>query len=182
MPVLDGYDATRLIRIDEDAAVRSVLIIAMTASAIRGDREKCLEAGMNNYLAKPVRAAVLKSMLEEYLNQPPRAFPNLQEVATQLARGAINDARVGEGSNMDKLQSTPTEPSGSIPESSGNQSPKTKTKTKPLPSSTFPNRRQNSAIKMPGGVRSPHVGSPLRDSNVDGSTDSSSEFPLPKMG
>ena len=57
MPVLDGYDATRLIRKDEDPTVRGVLIIAMTASAIRGDREKCLQAGMNNYLAKPVRAA-----------------------------------------------------------------------------------------------------------------------------
>ena len=55
MPVLDGYDATREIRKHKDPTVRSVLIIAMTASAIRGDREKCLEAGMNNYLAKPVR-------------------------------------------------------------------------------------------------------------------------------
>ena len=67
MPVLDGYDATRLIRRDEDEGVRRVLIIAMTASAIRGDKEKCLEAGMNDYLAKPVRANVLKSMLDGYL-------------------------------------------------------------------------------------------------------------------
>lgn len=69
MPVLDGYDATRLIRKDDDPAVRGVVVIAMTASAIRGDREKCLQAGMNNYLAKPVRAAVLKSMLEGYITQ-----------------------------------------------------------------------------------------------------------------
>ena len=55
MPVLDGYHATREIRRHTDPAVRDVLVIAMTASAIRGDREKCLEAGMNNYLAKPVR-------------------------------------------------------------------------------------------------------------------------------
>ena len=51
MPVLDGYNATREIRKHADVAVREVLVIAMTASAIRGDREKCLEAGMNNYLA-----------------------------------------------------------------------------------------------------------------------------------
>jgi len=55
MPVLDGYHATREIRRHTDPTVRDVLVIAMTASAIRGDREKCLEAGMNNYLAKPVR-------------------------------------------------------------------------------------------------------------------------------
>ncbi|GAM83517.1 hypothetical protein ANO11243_015050 [Dothideomycetidae sp. 11243] len=67
MPVLDGYNATREIRKHCDPVVSSVLIIAMTASAIRGDREKCLEAGMNNYLAKPVRANVLKHMLEGYL-------------------------------------------------------------------------------------------------------------------
>jgi signal transduction histidine kinase/predicted ATPase/CheY-like chemotaxis protein/serine/threonine protein kinase len=67
MPVLDGYEATKAIRRDQDRLVREVLIIAMTASAIRGDREKCLEAGMNNYLAKPVKVKVLKGMLDEYL-------------------------------------------------------------------------------------------------------------------
>jgi YesN/AraC family two-component response regulator len=70
MPVLDGYEATRAIRRDEDANVREVLVIAMTASAIRGDREKCLEAGMNDYLAKPVRQTVLKTMIDEYLAKP----------------------------------------------------------------------------------------------------------------
>jgi len=69
MPVLDGYDATREIRRCDDPRVRNVLVIAMTASAIRGDREKCLEAGMNNYLAKPVRAGMLKQMLDGYLIQ-----------------------------------------------------------------------------------------------------------------
>lgn len=92
MPVLDGYDATRLIRKDEDPAVAGVLIIAMTASAIRGDREKCLQAGMNNYLAKPVRAAVLKTMLEEYLREPPRMIPRLQETAADLAKSVMERA------------------------------------------------------------------------------------------
>jgi CheY-like chemotaxis protein len=69
MPVLDGYEATKAIRADADPNVNKVLIIAMTASAIRGDREKCLEAGMNDYLAKPVRQTALKAMLDEYLNR-----------------------------------------------------------------------------------------------------------------
>lgn len=51
MPILDGYNATREIRKHQDPMVKNVLVIAMTASAIRGDRTKCLEAGMNNYLA-----------------------------------------------------------------------------------------------------------------------------------
>ncbi|WPH00624.1 Hypothetical protein R9X50_00345400 [Acrodontium crateriforme] len=86
MPVLDGYNATREIRKHDDATVRDVLVIAMTASAIRGDREKCLEAGMNNYLAKPVRADTLKQMLESYLHQPTKPIPNLQQEANKLQK------------------------------------------------------------------------------------------------
>lgn len=71
MPVLDGYSATRKIRADEDANVNEVLVVAMTASAIEGDREKCIEAGMNNYLAKPVTLRVLLSTLDQYLAPPP---------------------------------------------------------------------------------------------------------------
>lgn len=68
MPVLDGYEATKLIRKDPIEAVRKILVIAMTASAIQGDREKCLAAGMNDYLAKPVRSEVLKKKLDAYLS------------------------------------------------------------------------------------------------------------------
>ncbi|KAF9893081.1 hypothetical protein FE257_012492 [Aspergillus nanangensis] len=71
MPTLDGYSATREIRRDEDPNVNEVLVIAMTASAIEGDREKCLDAGMNNYLPKPVRSTVLSDMLDQYLSPVP---------------------------------------------------------------------------------------------------------------
>ena len=76
MPVLDGYETTKLIRKDAIEAVRKVLVIAMTASAIQGDREKCLAAGMNDYLAKPVRSEVLKKKLATYVNVSSR--PPLQ--------------------------------------------------------------------------------------------------------
>jgi signal transduction histidine kinase len=69
MPVLDGYEATKLLRSDPLDAVRSILVIAMTASAIQGDRERCLAAGMDDYLAKPVRSGVLKKKLDHYLQQ-----------------------------------------------------------------------------------------------------------------
>lgn len=92
MPVLDGYDATKEIRCHTNTTVRDILIIAMTASAISGDKEKCLEVGMNNYLAKPVRAATLKSLLESYLSQSPKQIPNLQQEATELAQSVLKEA------------------------------------------------------------------------------------------
>ncbi|KAH8810781.1 HHK1, histidine kinase-group X protein [Xylogone sp. PMI_703] len=73
MPILDGYEATKLIRKDSMSEVRSVLIIAMTASAIQGDREKCISAGMDDYLAKPVRWNVLKGMIESWVGADPSA-------------------------------------------------------------------------------------------------------------
>ncbi|KAJ5815614.1 hypothetical protein N7474_007391 [Penicillium riverlandense] len=67
MPVMDGYVATRRLRQDPVDAVRRILIIALTASAIQGDREKCLDSGMNDYLAKPFLLEALKKKFEQYL-------------------------------------------------------------------------------------------------------------------
>lgn len=96
MPVLDGYNATREIRKRSDPKVRDILVIAMTASAIRGDREKCLEAGMNNYLAKPVRVDTLKQMLESYLHQTAKPIPDLQQEANKLVDTVVSEV-VAEG-------------------------------------------------------------------------------------
>ncbi len=65
MPELDGYDATRQIRAMGKTA--SPRIIAMTANAMRGEAEKCLEAGMDDYLAKPVRIETLRETLLRWL-------------------------------------------------------------------------------------------------------------------
>ncbi|WP_332853963.1 ATP-binding protein [Duganella sp. S19_KUP01_CR8] len=66
MPGLDGLAATRQIRLRESAQGGHVPIIAMTARAMTGDRERCLDAGMDDYLAKPVDSQQLREMLLRY--------------------------------------------------------------------------------------------------------------------
>lgn len=65
MPIIDGYKATHLIRhhAPYNVSSRNIPIVAMTASAIQGDREKCKKAGMDDYLSKPVRGKTLEKML-----------------------------------------------------------------------------------------------------------------------
>jgi CheY-like chemotaxis protein len=65
MPVMDGYSATRALRQREGADYHTV-VIGMTAYAMQGDREKCLDAGMDDYLSKPVMIKDLKVMLERW--------------------------------------------------------------------------------------------------------------------
>ena len=70
MPRMDGYQATGAIRGLSDAGAR-VPIVAMTANAMVGDREKCLDAGMTHYLTKPISARALSAVLEEALETLP---------------------------------------------------------------------------------------------------------------
>jgi signal transduction histidine kinase/ActR/RegA family two-component response regulator len=65
MPVLDGLETTRVLR--RDPRWENLPVVAMTAHAMTGDREKCLEAGMNGYISKPVQPAHLITTLEHHL-------------------------------------------------------------------------------------------------------------------
>ena len=71
MPVMDGFEATRHIRKSSNSRMTNIPIIAMTANAQTGDREKCLSAGMNDYLAKPINAELLEHTLNYWLNDRP---------------------------------------------------------------------------------------------------------------
>ncbi len=69
MPEMDGFEATGRIRDQErqrGVAGRRTPIVAMTANALEGDREKCVEAGMDDYISKPVRVELLKKVLEQW--------------------------------------------------------------------------------------------------------------------
>ncbi|MBI3370995.1 MAG: response regulator [Betaproteobacteria bacterium] len=72
MPDMDGIETTRTLR--RDPHLQDLPIIALTASAMAGDRERLLEAGMNDFIAKPIRVAALYSTLARWLNRTPARY------------------------------------------------------------------------------------------------------------
>ena len=69
MPVMDGFEATRMIR--TDPRLRDALVIAMTANAGRDDQKRCLEAGMNEFITKPISPTVLFQVIARWLRERP---------------------------------------------------------------------------------------------------------------
>lgn len=88
MPLLDGYDATAQVRaLDSDA--RHTIIIAMTAHASPTDRRKCLDAGMNDYLPKPVRFDDLRSMLDKWIHMGSNADPEAPQPSAPISEEGV---------------------------------------------------------------------------------------------
>ena len=76
MPVMDGFEAVAAVRRSDDPAVRGLRVVALTAHAMKGDRERCLDAGFDDYLAKPVRSADLRRVLADCRTKPPAGAPD----------------------------------------------------------------------------------------------------------
>jgi len=127
MPKMDGLTATRTIR-DPDSIViqHDIPIIAMTANAMKGDREKCLDAGMDDYLPKPVKFRSLSSMLHQhfcveskkYDNKPEykgNIYFNAQELIEKFdndlsfCQELIADYNLATSQNLDNIATAPTE-------------------------------------------------------------------------
>jgi len=110
MPVMDGFEATRRIRDPQSKVLNhNVPIIAMTANALQGDRELCLEAGMNDYISKPIDPEKLSGALEHWLPEstrqeksvksetlPEKPEPSQEQYKTVFDKAALLDRLGGD--------------------------------------------------------------------------------------
>ena len=85
MPEMDGFEATAALRGREKETGIHLPVIALTAHALKGDRERCLEAGMDGYLSKPIRPQELDAILEIYAGRKSGQTPQETEPALQLS-------------------------------------------------------------------------------------------------
>jgi CheY-like chemotaxis protein len=84
MPEMDGFEATAAIREKEKASDRHIPIIAMTAHALKGDQDRCLAAGMDGYISKPIRTSELFAVIEKLTVKNDE--PNIAMVSTGQAQ------------------------------------------------------------------------------------------------
>jgi two-component system sensor histidine kinase/response regulator len=87
MPEMDGFEATAAIRAREESSGRHVPIVAMTAHALKGDQERCMEAGMDGYVSKPIRTNELYAALERVVKKEVGSNDEEREDAVPSASG-----------------------------------------------------------------------------------------------
>jgi CheY-like chemotaxis protein len=103
MPEMDGFEATNAIRKVEGKTKTHLPIIAMTAHAMAGDRERCLEAGMDGYVSKPIQTQALFEAIDEMVSRwpckgEPESRQNLSTTATRRRKSASKKDSVAEES------------------------------------------------------------------------------------
>jgi len=113
MPEMDGLEATRAIRLQEQETGAHIPIIALTAHAMKGDRDRCIEAGMDDYLTKPVEPKVIHEMIVRWASTNRRGTNDMEKKhatntetnqSDSLENAAARDEKcsVGEGRLVDK--------------------------------------------------------------------------------
>ncbi|MFQ5646119.1 MAG: response regulator [bacterium] len=91
MPEMDGFEATAIIREKEKKTGGHMPIIAMTAHAMKGDRERCLEAGMDDYVSKPIVAKKLFDAIERLAGDKKKAAPAALKIISEIPPKAVNE-------------------------------------------------------------------------------------------
>jgi CheY-like chemotaxis protein/HPt (histidine-containing phosphotransfer) domain-containing protein len=103
MPEMDGFEATRRIR-ESETAGRQIPIIAMTAHALKGDRERCLEAGMDDYVSKPLQPQMLLSILGRFAHPKGKSgtkpLQPVDEMSYQVEPGEIVSSQLPIASDL----------------------------------------------------------------------------------
>ena len=103
MPVMDGFEATRILRQHPALADRRPPVIALTANAMAGDRERCIAAGMDDYIPKPIRMEGLRETLARWLlplpssageGGPPPEIPPVEPGVLEILRGLVGEGFV----------------------------------------------------------------------------------------
>ncbi len=108
MPEMDGFEATRALRVRERETGGHVPVIAMTAHAMRGDRERCLEAGMDDYVSKPFQPAELFDRVESFAAKFPRETAPERTLAVATAAGSSQSFGPAETAESATLSENPS--------------------------------------------------------------------------
>src|SRR5262249_886966 len=102
-PGMDGFAATAAVREGEKKTGRHIPIIAMTAHTMKGDRERCLSAGMDDYIAKPIRTDELAAIIARYRPQSDRPSGGRARVDTPMSSGEPSAPGSGSAINRKEL-------------------------------------------------------------------------------